>query len=123
VLELRSPISEIRWLDVLNVSGEVIPPFAALRPTVVSSEGVISVAKPDTDSSSLVFFNGPTSIPIDGYGLATNHFPAHARGTGAGSAGTVAGSWGLSSTKSGFTPIGSGGVGYITVIRNVCATA
>lgn len=58
-----------------NDSGETIPPFGVMRPSdIVEREGrwVFKVVKPDTTFSRRYLINGPTAVPIDGYGMAAD---------------------------------------------------
>lgn len=65
--------------------GEVIPPYAVMRvisnPVKYKNTICWMVSRPDDLSMSLQqvglhFFNGPSPIPLRGYGLATNDMPA-----------------------------------------------
>lgn len=125
MLDVTDPTSAQRWIDVFNVSGEVIPPFAALRMVGVNPELAVMVAKPDTNNSVFVLINGPASVPVNGYGLATNDFPAVAgilTSAAIGQTlGTVAGFWGLVNTGKGFKSIALGTAGKrVPIIRDFC---
>lgn len=67
-------------IPVRNDSGEDIPAFAVLCPTeVVEATGdwCIAVEKPGADFAQRYYINGPTVIPTDGYGMATDaSYPA-----------------------------------------------
>ena len=54
-----------------NVSGEVVPPYAVMRPDdgeVRSGNWVFKMVKPDDTFSRRYFINGPYAIPDDGFG-------------------------------------------------------
>lgn len=54
-----------------NVSGEVVPPYAVMRPDdgeVRSGNWVFKMTKPDDTFSRRYFINGPYAIPDDGFG-------------------------------------------------------
>jgi hypothetical protein len=65
-----------------NDSGVEIPPYAIMRPKqtvdtgteVIDRDGqwCIAVVKPDTVFARRYLINGPTAIPIDGYGMASD---------------------------------------------------
>ena len=113
-----------RWLRVNNTTSEEIPVFAAMRMTGVT-DGVIDVAKPDTDSeTSTILFNGPVVIPAGKEGLGTRTFPLTAAydtgdGTPASEAkwGAASGGWKLRSAKKGYMFIGAGADGFGPVVE------
>lgn len=57
-------------IPVKNTTTEVIPAFGLMRRVDVNDDGVLTVAKPDTDGQ-VVLVNGPTAIPPSTYGNAT----------------------------------------------------
>lgn len=100
------PGQMVRWLAVKNTSGEEIPAFAAMKVDSWDLTGdYAEVDKPDEDDATCdILFNGPTPIPISGYGAGTCDFPARARcdGFSTGTCGVLAASWELSSAHAGF---------------------
>lgn len=129
-----SPQGQKRWLPVQNLSGEAIPPFAVMQinndSTVDSGlatneiEGVLvyNVIKPNDDSQNktnqaTILFNGPTTIPVGGFGHGTQDFPVMAKAgensfqlTLADTLGVISGDWGINPNQSGYRPIGNLGI-------------
>lgn len=107
-------VRQMRWEPVSNASGEVIPAFAAMRVTGVGTDGIFTVAKPNTnDQTSRIFFNGPVKIAVGEKGNGTPSFPCKAAfdtGDGTPSAGDEWGvennGWKLRNARSGFLIVG-----------------
>ncbi len=118
----------IRWLPVKNVSGETAPAFAALQPTgAFTNDGALEVTKSTRDDNNQVLLNGPTEIPDEGAGMATNEYPALAYyDTGDGTPangekwGAVAGEWKIQKGYEGFLIIGGADTtnGHVLVMRD-----
>ena len=122
-----SEVSQIRWVPVLNDSGEAIPAFAAMRvtgvDTSVAGETTHKVGKPNSDNQTDVLFNGPCEIGIGLTGIGTPDLPATARydeGDGTPSAGAEwgveSGGWKLRDSKTGFRVAGVLGTGFASVM-------
>lgn len=80
----KPPMLNADW-PPSDYAGEVIPPYAVMRvissPVLYKGEICWPVGPPDDTSMSnqnvgLHFFNGPSPIPVKGYGRATNDLPA-----------------------------------------------
>ncbi len=74
-------ISDQRWANFKNSSGESIPPFAILwisgGDVARDKSPYLKAAKPDWLGGQLVhWINSPVKISPDGYGTCTNDFPA-----------------------------------------------
>lgn len=71
-----------------NVSGEVVPPYAVMRPDggeVRSGNWVLHMVKPDDTFSRRYYINGPYAIPDDGFGNCSDGtYPTMARFPGLG---------------------------------------
>jgi len=63
-----------RWVAVRNDSTEAAA-FSLLKPTGVTSDGIITVTQPDADDLVSLLVNGPGAISAGGYGVASNEFP------------------------------------------------
>lgn len=66
---------KMRWIPVRNVSGEVIPPRAAMEPVSKNADGSINVTKPNKDDSNTALINGDGAIAINGGGFGTWGWP------------------------------------------------
>lgn len=126
-----SQFDQKRWLPVRNRSGEAIPAYAAMQinneATVdqgllsndVNGVTVYNVIKPNDDSQNKtnqasILFNGPITIPVDGFGQGTQDFPVTAQGPGdfaslplASTVGVSTGSWRLTSGQPGYRVVAS----------------
>lgn len=95
-----------RILAVKNVSGEEVPPFAAMIVTGYDlQKGLFEVDKPDEDNATCdVLFNVGGPIANDKVGSGTADYPCRAlvNGFTSGVCGVIAGAWYLSDTKAGF---------------------
>lgn len=69
-----------RPLTFINLSSEIMPPFAAMQIRAVDLDGTHYVQKPDADDlpPQKVFLNGPTSVKPNGSGTAQNSIPYRA---------------------------------------------
>lgn len=71
-------VSEIRWSDCWNTFNGPIPAYAALELVELADpDGILRVTRPTADSITNVLVNGPSIIPINGYGLCTADSPIH----------------------------------------------
>jgi hypothetical protein len=111
-------LSDVRWLPVLNTSGEEIPSYGVMRVTGKDTDtGMTKVDQPDADdmNAARLLINGPGVIAIDEAGTGTRDYPIMAlvagdnSGSGSGSggttgdtAGTVVGEWALAVGGGGF---------------------
>lgn len=104
-----------------NDSGEVIPPYAVMRPDALSTEGesqgnwFFKVVKPDDQFRRRYYINGPVAIPDGGFGMCSDGtYPTIASYGGGGvvdfqtPGGACEGSWKLNGA--------AGGVGAFTYI-------
>lgn len=89
-----------------NISGEVVPPYAVMRPDggeVRSGNWVFKMTKPDDTFSRRYYINGPYAIPDDGFGdCSDGTYPTMVRFPGTGTFtngktnfGIASGSWDL----------------------------
>lgn len=65
--EPRERISQQMWLPAVNAASETIPAFAVLRVSGINSDGLIQVAKPNTNSDHNLLLNGPFDVPTSKY--------------------------------------------------------
>jgi hypothetical protein len=118
------PILLIRRVPILNVDTLPIPPYALLAFTGVSDEGFITVKRPTRNSQTDLLINGPGVIPPLATGAASQTFPAivaYDEDLGVTPAagdtwGSVADSWFLDPTQTGFMVIGGAGAGLVNVV-------
>jgi hypothetical protein len=108
MFEPTDTLSQVRWLDVSNDSGEDIPAYAVMRVTGYDSDtGAFLVGKPDANDidPTVLLVNGPGPIPTDEFGRGTKDYPilaAVTSGSAAAEVGTVSGSWSLATSHKGF---------------------
>lgn len=108
----RDSDNDIRWVDVKNVSGEVIPRESVVMVTrAVNADKLIEVDKPDADniSPAMLMFTNALEIPVDGEGAATHDWPARCTcdELGGENYGTGADSWELKIDGDGFQAWGT----------------
>lgn len=115
------PSSAIRWLEVANGSGEVIPAYGVMRITGYA-DGAITVAKPNADDMdpAVLIVNSHVEIAVGENGFGTQDGPMLAAYTGGtpafnDKAGTTSGAWTLTKDKTGFLALGTGSGGYVLV--------
>lgn len=105
----RSWHSDQRYPPFWNVSGEVIPAYAAIRISgkrVVGAGGTaLEGSKPD-GSDSVVAVNGPSDVQINRSGRCTLDWPATVLSDSTGEIGPVSGSFVMSASGSGYRVIG-----------------
>ena len=118
MIQINSPLGRIRFVACKNTSGEAIPAFAVMRVTGVTDE-VLQVAKPNAASDTKAVVNGPTPIPIAGFGNATYDSPffvlyetADGTPTFGDMWGTESGSWKLRAANDGFCALGGAVAGH-----------
>ena len=116
------------WLSVINGAGVTIPPFAALKIIAMTvtpaDEPVASVGPPDADGSLEVLFNGPSQIAVGAFGQARRGYPCPASVavvSGDGDltgriVGTLAGSFSLVSSRTGFACMSDARGGVANVV-------
>lgn len=69
----------IRWLPCKNVDSETAPALAVMQVQGIE-DGAILVSKPDlTGAIDLTVVNGPSPIPVDGYGECSRDWPLRAK--------------------------------------------
>lgn len=111
--------------QVRNDSGETIPAFAAMRVTgvvEVKQETVFTVDQQDT-SDGPVLLNGPTPIPVNGYGVIQSgpivaaYFDTVASPSVGDELGPEDGEWKLTAAGSGWVFLGSLGSEKIGLFR------
>lgn len=111
----RSALQQQRWVEIRNVGSYDIPAFGAVEvvdstePDGADSRTVFHVRRPTEKSLANVLFNGFTPVPVSGYGSATGDFPAWVlcgTTTAGKKVGTVADSYELSESSSGFVVLG-----------------
>jgi len=102
------------WVEVYNGTSEVIPPYAVMEVSSVSS-GIYTVVKPTGNNPKITLVNGGTAIAPGDYGTGTYDSPTYVLYDTADSTptlststewGPVSGSWKLRKTHNGFTPLG-----------------
>ena len=75
-----------RWnITVQNLSSEAAPPYAALQvigSTAFGNDTVYSVVKPNGAPGAEILLNSPAAIEPNGYGAATDSYPAEVAITG-----------------------------------------
>lgn len=92
----RTDLTDIRWQPAKNVYAQFIPPFALVRFTGMTEDGLIEVSQPNiNDEADGV--NGPMGIPPQGVGSVSEDFSNWARyecdpaSSGSGSSGASGG--------------------------------
>lgn len=68
-------------VPIHNASGEEIPAYAVVEVDSVSNFGedtLYEVKKPTTGATERYLINSPASVPVGGYGAATNQYPVDA---------------------------------------------
>jgi hypothetical protein len=113
---------EPRWVAVYNSTAEEIPAFGLMRMTGIDSEGIVTVAKPNTNSQVNILINSPVPIPASSYGVGHNQSPAAvlydtADGTPALDEvwGAESGSWKAGKGKTGAKIVGGHADGLVTI--------
>ena len=112
--------TEIRWLECLNASSEVIPPFAVVVIAGANTAGLVLVDKPLLDSSTHTLINSALSIQPGLPGICTPDGPvfvAYATADGTPLVGeewgTKAGQWTIAAGKKGFRIVGGSQSGMV----------
>lgn len=102
------------WERVYNEHSEPVPPFGVMKSNGMDEDGYYLVTRPDGDSLTEVFVNGPLPIPAEEYGQGTRTEPCTCLIESAGhdpaqedNYGTQSGSWKLHYNKTGFRVIGA----------------
>lgn len=123
--------SKARWIPVKNTSGEEVPPYAAMEPVSMGSDGILLVTKPNRDDSNTALINGPARIAVNGRGFGSYEWPLIARydtnesaASNGQALGTRSGYWALYPGYEGFIVWGQrSSDAYVVQRNNVCLGA
>ncbi len=117
----------IRYFPTVNVDTEPIPPYSLCAFTGVSADGFIRLTRPNIDSQTDLFINGPTAVAVGKNGKAHQTWPAIVAydDSGIGTTpnpleitwGAAAGSWLLTKGQAGFEIIGGAAGGLVNAIN------